>query len=160
LLGSNLALDIDEVFIIGSPAMLRRVLKSKVHRAVVTDANVGYEGSITIDRDLMDAADLVEYEAVHVWDLTNGERLETYVIEGKRGSGTVAINGAAAHLVKRGDKVIIASFATFDEEGLGRHMVRKVFVDDANRMTGCERCDPAAARAAGLVISEEGPELC
>ncbi|MFA4874855.1 MAG: aspartate 1-decarboxylase [bacterium] len=118
--------------------MLRTVLKSKIHRALVTRADISYEGSITIDRDLMEAADLVEYEEVHVWDITNGQRLMTYVMEGERGSGIVAINGAAAHLVKSGDRVIIGSFVTCDESELSDHLVRKVFVDDANRIGSIE----------------------
>ena len=80
--------------------MLRRMLKSKIHRARITDASIEYEGSITIDRDLMDAADLLEFEEVHVWDVTNGHRVVTYVMEGERGSGTVAMNGAAARLIE------------------------------------------------------------
>jgi aspartate 1-decarboxylase len=118
--------------------MLRQMLKSKIHNALVTDADVNYEGSITIDRDLMDEALLLEYEEVQIWDLTNGQRLSTYVIEGERGSGTVAINGAAAHLVRRGDRVIIGSFATYNEEELARHAVRKVFLGEGNRVVRIE----------------------
>ena len=86
--------------------MRRRMMKSKIHRATVTDANLHYVGSITVDRDLMDAADLLEYEQVAVVDVDNGARLETYVIEGPRGSGAICLNGAAARLVAVGDKVI------------------------------------------------------
>ncbi len=114
--------------------MRRKILKSKIHRAVVTDADLNYEGSITIDRNLMDAADLVEYEAVYVWDVTNGQRLMTYAIEGPRGSGTVAMNGAAAHLIRAGDVVIIGSYADYDEAELVDHRVRKVFVDEKNNI--------------------------
>lgn len=114
--------------------MFRNVLKSKIHRARVTDADIHYEGSITIDRDLMDAADLMEFEEVHVWDVTSGQRLSTYVVEGERGSGTIAMNGAAAHLIKKGDMVIIASFCACDEEELAQRQVRKVFVDSENRI--------------------------
>jgi aspartate 1-decarboxylase len=110
------------------------MLKSKIHRATVTDSELEYEGSITVDSLLMEAADLVEYEEVSVWDLTNGARLATYVIPGEAGSGTVAMNGAAAHLVKRGDSVIISSFADYDEAELGDFAARKVFVDAANRI--------------------------
>ena len=120
--------------------MLRRMLKSKIHRAFVTDADVTYEGSITIDRDLMDEANIVEFEEVQVWDLTNGQRITTYVIEGERGSGTVAINGAAAHLIRRGDQVIIGSFASYDEQELAQHEVRKVFVDAQNHVLRTELC--------------------
>ena len=116
--------------------MFRRVLKSKIHRARITDARVDYEGSITIDRDLMEAADLVPYEEVHVWDMTNGARVITYVIEGEPGSGTVAMNGAAARLIGKGDEVIVASFASCDEAELAGWRVRKVFVDGDNRIAG------------------------
>ncbi len=112
--------------------MFRRLLKSKIHRARVTDADVAYEGSITIDRDLMDAADLAEYEEVHVWDVTNGARLVTYVMAGERGSGMVAMNGAAALLVAKGDLVIIGSYAAVPEEAVDAFPVRKVFVDEHN----------------------------
>jgi aspartate 1-decarboxylase len=120
--------------------MLRNVLKSKIHRAYVTDADVDYEGSITLDPDLMDAALLVEYEKVHVWSITSGARLETYVIEGERGSGAVAINGAAAHLINEGDTIIIASYAAYDEDELEEHCACKVFVDEGNRIKNVERC--------------------
>jgi aspartate 1-decarboxylase len=129
------------------------VLKPKIHKARVTDANVNYEGSITIDRDLMDEAGLVKYEEVKVWDMTNGERLTTYVIEGERGSGTVAMNGAAAHLMKKGDAVIIASFVALDEKELAARKVRKVFVDDSNRVTRTELCSYGDAK-------DEPPAKC
>ena len=90
--------------------MNRTLLKSKIHRATVTEANVEYEGSVTIDRDLLEAADMLPYERVDIWNCTNGNRLSTYVIEGERGAGQICINGAAAHLMKPGDKVIIASW--------------------------------------------------
>ena len=90
--------------------MTRTMLKSKIHRATVTEANVEYEGSITIDRDLLEAADMLPYEQVDVWKCTNGSRLQTYVIEGGRGSGEICVNGAAAHLVKPHDLVIICSY--------------------------------------------------
>lgn len=114
--------------------MQRTMLKSKIHRATVTDACVDYEGSISIDRDLMDAADLVEFEEVHVWDITNGNRLMTYVIEGGRGSGTIAINGAAARLVNIGDTVIIGSFAGYDEREVDRYSPKCVKVDNENQL--------------------------
>jgi aspartate 1-decarboxylase len=114
------------------PAMRRTLLKSKIHRATVTDANLEYEGSVTIDRALMDAADIVEHEQVHVYDVTNGARLATYAIPGPAGSGTVCINGAAAHLVKSGDLVILATYAEFDESEVRRHRPRVVFVDAEN----------------------------
>jgi len=111
----------------------RFLLKSKIHRAVITDADIHYQGSITIDRRLMDLADLVPYEKVSVWDLDNGNRLETYVIEGERGFGDVCMNGAAARLIHKGDLVIIASFVSVpDNEAVGYHP-SIVFVDESNR---------------------------
>jgi aspartate 1-decarboxylase len=109
------------------------MLKSKIHRAVVTDADVDYVGSITVDRDLMDAADLLEFEQVAVVDVDNGARLETYVIEGERGSGAICLNGAAAHLVHPGDRVIIISYAEYDEAELASHAPTIVHVDTRNR---------------------------
>ncbi|MGB3129459.1 MAG: aspartate 1-decarboxylase, partial [Dehalococcoidia bacterium] len=94
---------------------MRTMLKSKIHRATVTEANIQYEGSITLDKDLMEAADILPFEQVHVLDIDNGSRLETYVIEGERGSGVICINGAAARLVSAGDKVIIISYQTISE---------------------------------------------
>ena len=116
--------------------MRRRMMKSKVHRATVTDANLHYVGSITVDRDLMDLADLLEFEQVAVVDIDNGARLETYVIAGERGSGDICLNGAAARLVSPGDKVIIISYADFEDADLrdaGGHTPTIVHVDTANR---------------------------
>lgn len=113
--------------------MIRTMLKSKIHRATVTEANIEYEGSITIDQDLMAAADLLPYERVDVWDCTNGSRLSTYVIPGEPGSGEICINGAAANLVKPLDTVIIASFVQLDDGELEGFVARRVFVDEANR---------------------------
>src|SRR5437867_3174634 len=114
--------------------MRRRMMKSKVHRATVTDADLDYVGSITIDRDLMDAADLLEFEQVAVVDVDNGARLETYVIEGERGSGEICLNGAAAHLMHPGDRVIVLSYADYDEGEPERGLEpRIVHVDTANR---------------------------
>ncbi len=112
--------------------MRRTLLKSKIHRATVTDANLDYEGSVTIDRSLMDAADIVEHEQVQIYDVTNGSRLTTYAIPGPAGSGVVCVNGAAAHLVKAGDLVILATYAEFDEPEVRRHRPRIVFVDANN----------------------------
>lgn len=109
------------------------MLKSKIHRAVVTDADIHYEGSITVDRRLMDLADLVPYEQVKVWDLDNGNRLETYVIEGEPGSGDICMNGAAARLIPEGDLVIIASFVTVPESEASNFHPSIVFVDENNR---------------------------
>lgn len=115
--------------------MLRTMLKSKIHRATVTDANVDYEGSITLDKNLMEAADLKPYEEVHVWNVANGERLVTYAIEGGRGSGTVCINGAAARRVHRGDVVIIACYSTYDDAELDVFNSRSIYVDGNNWIT-------------------------
>lgn len=112
--------------------MHRTLLKSKIHRATVTDANVDYEGSISIDRDLMDLADLQEYEQVHIYNITNGNRFSTYVIEGERKSGDVCINGAAAHLAKRGDLVIIANYASYSENEASLHKPKLVYVNKDN----------------------------
>jgi aspartate 1-decarboxylase len=109
------------------------MLKSKIHRATVTDADIHYEGSITIDRHLMELADLVTYEQVHVWDLDNGSRLETYVIEGAPGSGEICMNGAAARLIHKGDRVIIASFIDAPDSIASDYHPRIVFVDERNR---------------------------
>ena len=98
--------------------MLRKMLKSKIHRATVTDANLDYEGSIAVDPVVMKEANLIEFEKVHVLDVTNGNRLETYVIKGKENSGEVCINGAAAHLININDLVIIASYCSVNEEEL------------------------------------------
>jgi aspartate 1-decarboxylase len=112
--------------------MQRTMMKSKIHRATVTDANLEYRGSITIDADLMKAADLLEYEKVQVVDIDNGARLETYVIQGESGSGVICLNGAAARLVHVGDKIIIISYAVYDEAELGAHAPRIVSVDERN----------------------------
>lgn len=113
--------------------MTRKLLRGKIHRATVTGADLDYEGSVTIDQDLMDRCDLVEHEAVHVWNVTNGERFETYAIPGERGSGVVCVNGAAAHKVKKGHLVIIAAFSWMDEKEARTWEPRVVFVDGQNR---------------------------
>ena len=95
--------------------MRRSLFKSKIHRATVTDADLEYEGSVTIDEQLMRAADILQYERVHIWNVTNGSRLSTYALAGEPGSGVVCVNGAAARQAQRGDKVIIATFAEVDE---------------------------------------------
>lgn len=115
---------------------MRQMLKSKIHRATVTDANLHYEGSITIDRDLMDAADLLPYELVHVVNINNGNRFETYVIEGERGSGDICLNGAAARLVHTDDLVIIISYVTLTEDECKTWEPKKVFVNNKNRIFG------------------------
>lgn len=117
-------------------------MKSKIHRAVVTDSNLAYEGSITIDRDLMDAADLLEHERVQVVDVNNGARFETYVIEGSRASGVVCLNGAAARLVLPGDLVIVISYGSYDESDLKEFAPIVVTVDRANRPTATHSAAP------------------
>jgi aspartate 1-decarboxylase len=114
--------------------MLRTMLGGKVHRCTVTQADLHYVGSITIDRDLMRAADILEGEQVDVVDITNGARLTTYAITGAAGSGVIGINGAAAHLVSPGDLIIIMSFRSVDERELGTHVPRVVHVDEQNRI--------------------------
>ncbi|MFO1041946.1 MAG: aspartate 1-decarboxylase [Planctomycetaceae bacterium] len=113
--------------------MQRILLKSKIHRATVTDAQLHYEGSVTIDTDLMRAADIVEYEQVQIYDVNNGNRLTTYAIPGPAKTGVICINGAAAHLVSPGDLVIICSYAQFEEIELTTHRPKVVLVDASNR---------------------------
>lgn len=115
--------------------MTRTLLKSKIHRATVTDANLNYEGSITIDAALMSQADIRPYEQVHVLDVNNGQRFVTYAIEGPAGSGTVCVNGAAARLVSKDDLVIIISYADYTEAELADYQPRIVLVDELNRAT-------------------------
>lgn len=114
------------------------MLKSKIHRAVLTDANLNYIGSITIDRDLMDAADILPFEKVQVVNNNNGARLETYCIEGPRGSGMVCLNGAAARLAQPGDILIILSYIHLPEERARDYQPRIVFVDEKNRIISSE----------------------
>ncbi|MBD1428603.1 MULTISPECIES: aspartate 1-decarboxylase [Sphingobacterium] len=115
--------------------MMIEVMKSKIHRARVTQAELNYVGSITIDEDLMDEADIIANEKVQIVNNNNGARLETYVIPGKRGTGTICLNGAAARLVQVGDIVIIISYALMDREEAKAHKPRLVFPDDNNRLT-------------------------
>ena len=118
--------------------MQRQMLKSKIHRATITACDPDYVGSITVDPELMASADLIPNEQVHVWDIDNGARFVTYVIEGKPGGGEIQINGAAARLVRTGDKVIIASFGAFDEKDLERYSPVVVHVDDENEVTAVD----------------------
>ena len=113
---------------------MRIMMKSKIHRATVTQADLHYVGSVTIDADLLDAADLIEGEQVAIVDITNGARLETYVIPAPRGSGLIGINGAAAHLVHPGDLVIIMNYAMYAEDELRSRQPRVVHVDERNRV--------------------------
>ena len=109
--------------------MLRQIMKSKIHRARVTMADLEYEGSITIDEDLLDAANIVPHEHVHVWNVTSGSRFETYALAGERGSGTVQVNGAAAHHANPDDLIIITAFAQIHEEHLAEHVPHVIFVN-------------------------------
>ena len=115
--------------------MLRYMLKSKIHRATVTEANLNYVGSITIDKDLMEAADIIENEKVTIVNNNNGARFETYVIEGPRGSGTVCLNGAAARLAMRGDIVIIITYTILEDAECKDHQPSLVFVNERNEIT-------------------------
>lgn len=115
--------------------MFRTMLKSKIHRATVTQADLHYVGSLTVDRDLMDAADLLAGELVHVVDINNGARLETYVIEGERGSGVIGVNGAAARLIQPGDLVIIIGYAQVDDAEAASLVPSVVMVDEKNAVT-------------------------
>jgi aspartate 1-decarboxylase len=109
------------------------MLRSKIHRATVTGADLHYEGSVTIDSELMEKGDILPHQEVEIWNVTNGERFRTYALEGKPGSGVVCINGAAAHKVTRGDLVIIATFGWMDEQEARDYEPKLVFVDERNR---------------------------
>ncbi|AOS61183.1 aspartate 1-decarboxylase [Actinoalloteichus hymeniacidonis] len=122
--------------------MLRTMLKSKIHRATVTQADLHYVGSVTVDEDLMDAADLLAGEQVAIVDVTNGARLETYVIPGERGTGVLGINGAAAHLVHPGDLVILIAYGLMDAAEIREHRPSVVFVDADNKVISLD-ADPA-----------------
>lgn len=125
------------------------MLKSKIHRATVTGCDLHYVGSITLDTELMESADLLPGELVHVLDVDNGNRFETYVIEGPPGSGEVCLNGAAARLVHQGDRVIVVSYGVYDEHELASHEPRVVHVDERNAIVQVDS-DPA------LLVSQEG----
>jgi len=119
--------------------MKLKMLKAKIHRAYVTDANLEYEGSVTIDSSLMEEAGIREYEHVCIWDITNGARVETYAIKGEPNSGAICINGSAAHHVSTGNKVIISAFAYFDESEVKAHAPKIVLVDEKNRIASVKR---------------------
>jgi aspartate 1-decarboxylase len=133
--------------------MLRTMLKSKIHRATVTQADLHYVGSVTVDEDLLDAADLIPGEQVAIVDVTNGARLETYVIPGVRGSGVIGINGAAAHLVHPGDLVILISYAQMDTVEARAYQPRVVHVDAKNRIIelGTDPAEAVAGMADDLI---------
>jgi aspartate 1-decarboxylase len=116
--------------------MYRHLLKSKIHRVTVTHCELHYEGSCAIDEDLLEAANIVENEQIHVWNIDNGERFVTYAIKGQRGSGMISLNGSAARRAAVGDLVIIATFAQVHEEQVVRHRPQLVFVNEANRRVG------------------------
>ncbi len=131
--------------------MLRTMMKSKIHRATVTHADLHYVGSVTVDQDLMEAADLLEGEQVTIVDIDNGARLGTYVITGERGSGVIGINGAAAHLVNPGDLVILIAYGVMNEDEVREYAPRVVFVDGDNKPVELGS-DPAhAPEGSGLI---------
>ncbi len=134
--------------------MLRTMMKSKIHRATVTQADLHYVGSVTVDEDLLDAADLLAGELVHIVDVTNGARLETYTIAGERGSGVIGINGAAAHLVHPGDIVILIGYGQMETAEAREFEPHVVFVDAGNRIVGTG-ADPAAV-VAGMGPAGDG----
>ncbi len=127
----------------------RSLLKSKIHRATVTHADVDYEGSVTLDTDLLRAADIVPFEEVHVWNVTRGTRLRTYAMEGAAGSGTVCINGAAAHLARPGDLVIIATFSQVEESLAHTWKPRIILVDARNRIKDHDAVEIAGPQVRG-----------
>ncbi|GAA1095012.1 MULTISPECIES: aspartate 1-decarboxylase [Kitasatospora] len=131
--------------------MLRTMLKSKIHRATVTQADLHYVGSVTVDEDLLDAADLLPGELVHIVDINNGARLETYTIAGPRGSGVIGINGAAARLVHPGDLVILIAYGQMDTAEAKAYLPKVVFVDGDNRITGMGGDPAEAPEGSGLL---------
>jgi aspartate 1-decarboxylase len=139
--------------------MLRTMMKSKIHRATVTQADLHYVGSVTVDEDLLDAADLLPGELVHIVDVTNGARLETYTIAGERGSGVVGINGAAARLVHPGDVVILIAYGQMETAEARELRPRVVFVDADNRIvgTGTDPAEVLGGMAAGEHLVPGGP---
>jgi len=132
----------------------RRVLRSKIHRARVTQADLNYEGSVSIPPDLLVASGIVEYEAVNIWNVTSGTRLETYAISGKQNSRDICINGAAAHLVKPGDIVIIACFFNLHEKYIKDYKPKLVFVDGNNQIVEMR------SEVAGPELSEKSQNYC
>jgi aspartate 1-decarboxylase len=131
--------------------MLRTMMKSKIHRATVTQADLHYVGSVTVDQDLLDAANLLPGELVHIVDIDNGARLETYTIAGERGSGVIGINGAAAHLVHPGDLVILIAYAQMDDAEAREFEPSVVFVDASNAIIGTGSDPAEALPGTGLV---------
>ena len=125
---------------------MRKVLRGKIHRATVTGADLHYEGSITVDKTLMEGMDLLEWEAVQVWNVTNGERFETYALEGERDSGVMCVNGAAARKVSEGDLIIVGAFTWVEEKTARAHQPKIVMVDDENRIKLQSRAAVAAVQ--------------
>ena len=135
--------------------MIRTLMNGKIHRATVTQADLHYVGSVTVDADLLDAADILPGELVHIVDITNGARLETYTIAGERGSGVLGINGAAAHLVHPGDLVILISYAQLEDAEARTHTPHVVFVDADNRIVEVGADAAHAVEGAGLTRGDE-----
>ena len=131
--------------------MLRTMMKSKIHRATVTQADLHYVGSVTVDEDLLDAADLLPGELVHIVDITNGARLETYTIAGERGSGVIGINGAAARLVQPGDLVILIGYGQMETSEARAFKPHVVFVDAGNKVVATGDDPAEAVPGSGLV---------
>ena len=123
--------------------------KSKIHRATVTGANLNYEGSLTVDADLLDAADILPYEQIHIWDVTNGARLVTYALPGPRGSGQFCVNGAGAHLVKPGDLVIVATYTLMSGRKAKKYEPTVVFVDQSNQLRDADPAELVEAKVEG-----------
>jgi aspartate 1-decarboxylase len=138
-----------EVVLTGAFRMQRIMFKSKIHRATVTGANLNYEGSLTVDADLLEAAEILPYEQIHVWDVSNGARLVTYALPGPRGSGQVCVNGAGAHLVKPGDLVIVATYTLMSGRKAKRYEPTVVFVDEANKMRDADPAELVEAKGEG-----------
>ena len=127
--------------------MQRTMLKSKLHRVTVTQAELHYEGSCAIDEDLLDAADIKEYQQIEIWNVNNGERFTTYAIKAERGTGTISVNGAAARKASPGDLIIVATFAIYNEIELAKYEPDLVYVDARNRITRHSRRIPVQAAA-------------
>jgi aspartate 1-decarboxylase len=127
------------------------MLKSKIHRATVTQADVDYEGSLTLDRDLLEAADILAFEEVQVWNVTRGSRFRTYAMEGERGSGVVCVNGAAAHLARPGDLIIVATYSPMDDAAARAHRPRIVLLDRDNRIKQANATEVAGPARRGTV---------
>jgi len=134
--------------------MKRTMLGGKIHRATVTEANLEYEGSVTVDQNLLDAAGILPGEAVHIWNVTNAARLTTYTISGPRGSGAVCVNGAAAHLVDAGDLVILASFVELEDAEARAWEPKAVFVDERNAIVEVRGEEAFRAAHSGIITSE------